>query len=59
MLLAHLNFDFNISSFNATLLNYINSDVKFLDENLSSIELIAFFFAVAAFIKSAQFGFHI
>lgn len=43
MLIAHLNMDFSIASFNSNLLVYMNSDVKFLEKNYSSIELIAFF----------------
>lgn len=59
LLIAHLNLDLNIASFNANLLLYLNTDINFLNTNMSLLELIAFFLSIAAFCKSAQFGFHI
>jgi NADH:ubiquinone oxidoreductase subunit 5 (subunit L)/multisubunit Na+/H+ antiporter MnhA subunit len=49
----------NIVVFNNQISYYNTFFFHILDYNLSFIELISFFFVLCAFIKSAQFGFHI
>jgi len=46
-------------SFNSQISFYNNYYVNILDFNLPVIELISFFLISCAFVKSAQFGFHI
>ena len=46
------NFNYNISYYNNFYINILNYDLSF-------IEIISFFFIICAFVKSAQFGFHI
>lgn len=49
----------DILSINTMILVYLNNHVLLFDNNLHYINLICFCFLGSAFIKSAQFGFHI
>lgn len=49
----------NIQIINNQISNYNNYFIYILNYKISLIELISFFFILCAFIKSAQFGFHI
>lgn len=49
----------NILVLNATFSNFIDYNVNILGFNISYPEFLAFFLMLSAFIKSAQFGFHI
>jgi NADH:ubiquinone oxidoreductase subunit 5 (subunit L)/multisubunit Na+/H+ antiporter MnhA subunit len=51
--------DSNIQVFNSQIHMYQNSVIEFNNWSFSYIELLSFFFLIAAFIKSAQFGAHI
>ena len=51
--------DISIISFNNQISNYNNYFLNVLDINFSIIEIISFFLISCAFVKSAQFGFHI
>ncbi len=51
--------DINIVSFNSQISFYNNYYINILDYNIPLIELISFFLIFCAFVKSAQFGFHI
>lgn len=51
--------DVNIQSFLFQISLYNNYYLILLDNEIPLIELISFFFIICAFIKSAQFGFHI
>lgn len=51
--------DVNIFSFMKQISLYNNFYINILDNEIAIIELISFFFITCAFIKSAQFGFHI
>lgn len=46
------NFNYNISYYNNFYVNILNYDIPL-------IEIISFFLISCAFVKSAQFGFHI
>ena len=51
--------DINIVSFNNQIHFYNNYFLNILDFEVPIIEIISFFFISCAFVKSAQFGFHI
>lgn len=51
--------DINIVSFNSQISYYNNYYINIIDINIPVIELISFFLISCAFVKSAQFGFHI
>jgi NADH-quinone oxidoreductase subunit L len=51
--------DFNILVINNSITLHAQTNTNMLQSNFSSIELLTFCWMVAAFIKSAQFGFHI
>jgi len=51
--------DSNIIVFNNKISVFNNFYINMFDYQISILELISFFFSVCAFIKSAQFGFHI
>ena len=51
--------DINIISFNSQISNYNNYFINLLDYDISVIEIMSFFLISCAFVKSAQFGFHI
>ena len=49
----------NIIVLNSIFSNFIDYKINILNLNISYIEFLAFFLMLSAFIKSAQFGFHI
>lgn len=49
----------NINTFNHVISIYNNYYFNIINYQISLIEIISFFFIICAFIKSAQFGFHI
>jgi NADH:ubiquinone oxidoreductase subunit 5 (subunit L)/multisubunit Na+/H+ antiporter MnhA subunit len=49
----------NILVLNSIFSNFIDYNVNVLGIHISYVEFLAFFLMVSAFIKSAQFGFHI
>lgn len=49
----------NILILNSIFINFIDYKVNIVNINVSYIEFLAFFLMLSAFIKSAQFGFHI
>ena len=51
--------DINIINFNFQISNYNNFYINIFDLEISIIEIISFFLISCAFVKSAQFGFHI
>lgn len=59
LLIFFLLNDINIQSFITQISIYNNYYLVSLDYELPVIELISFFLIICAFIKSAQFGFHI
>jgi len=59
ILLINLTMEANIVTINETISLYTQSDINFIKNNLSTLESVAFCFMISAFIKSAQFGFHI
>jgi NADH:ubiquinone oxidoreductase subunit 5 (subunit L)/multisubunit Na+/H+ antiporter MnhA subunit len=59
MILFFCTNDINILSFCKQISIYNNFYIYILDIQVAVLELISFFFITCAFIKSAQFGFHI
>jgi NADH:ubiquinone oxidoreductase subunit 5 (subunit L)/multisubunit Na+/H+ antiporter MnhA subunit len=59
LLIFFLLNDVNIQSFISQISIYNNYYLIIMGYDLPVIELISFFFIICAFIKSAQFGFHI
>ena len=51
--------DINITNFNNQISNYNNFYINILNYDIPFIEIISFFLIGCAFVKSAQFGFHI
>ena len=51
--------DVNITNFNNQISNYNNFYINIINYELPFIEIISFFLIGCAFVKSAQFGFHI
>jgi len=51
--------DVNITTFNYQISNFNNYYIVFLNLEIPLIEIISFFLISCAFVKSAQFGFHI
>jgi len=51
--------DSNIIVFNNKISIFNNYYLNVCDYQISMLELVSFFFSICAFIKSAQFGFHI
>lgn len=51
--------DIQIPSLNNNFINFINYKINCLGLNISYLELLSFFLMLSAFVKSAQFGFHI
>ena len=51
--------DSNIIVFNNKISIFNNFYLNIFDYQISMLEIISFFFSICAFIKSAQFGFHI
>jgi NADH:ubiquinone oxidoreductase subunit 5 (subunit L)/multisubunit Na+/H+ antiporter MnhA subunit len=49
----------NILVLNSIFINFVDYKVNILNISISYIEFLAFFLMLSAFIKSAQFGFHI
>jgi len=49
----------NILVLNAIISNFIDYKVNIVGFNISYVEFLTFFLMLSAFIKSAQFGFHI
>lgn len=49
----------NILTLNTSFINFIDYKLNILGMNVSFVEFLAFFLMLSAFIKSAQFGFHI
>jgi NADH-quinone oxidoreductase subunit L len=49
----------NILTLNSVFINFIDYKVNIIGLNISFIEFLAFFLMLSAFIKSAQFGFHV
>lgn len=60
ILLIHLmNHDVNIDHFNHIISTQAQTDLNFLNYKLPAVHSLTYLFMIAAFIKSAQFGFHI
>ena len=59
LLLFSLLNDTNIAVVNMEIPYYLDAKINLIGYNASYIEVISFFLLSAAFIKSAQFGFHI
>jgi NADH:ubiquinone oxidoreductase subunit 5 (subunit L)/multisubunit Na+/H+ antiporter MnhA subunit len=59
IILVNLMLEANIVTINETISLHSQSNINFIHENLSTLESVAFCFMISAFIKSAQFGFHI
>lgn len=51
--------EFSILTFNNTILNLVDFKIIILNVAVSYVEFLSFFLMISAFIKSAQFGFHI
>lgn len=51
--------DLDIQSFNNSIVNYYNVYVRLLNFNVRLVELLSALLLTAAFIKSAQIGWHI
>jgi len=51
--------EINILNLNHAFINLIDHKINFLGLNVSFLETASFFLMLSAFIKSAQFGFHI
>lgn len=51
--------DSNIVVFNNKISVFNNFYLNMFDYQISMLEMVSFFFSICAFIKSAQFGFHI
>lgn len=51
--------DSNIIVFNNKISVFNNFYLNMFDYQISMLEMVSFFFSICAFIKSAQFGFHI
>ncbi len=49
----------NILTLNSIFINFVDYNVNILGLEVSYVEFLAFFLMLSAFIKSAQFGFHI
>jgi NADH:ubiquinone oxidoreductase subunit 5 (subunit L)/multisubunit Na+/H+ antiporter MnhA subunit len=49
----------NILVLNSLFINFVDYKISILNNNISLIEFLAFFLMLSAFIKSAQFGFHV
>ena len=49
----------NILTLNSIFINFVDYKINILGANVSYIEFLTFFLMLSAFIKSAQFGFHI
>ncbi len=59
IILINLMLEANIVTINETISLYAQSNINFIKNNLNTLESVAFCFMISAFIKSAQFGFHI
>lgn len=59
VIIFYLINDINIQSFLTQIDMYNNYYINVLNLDIPVLELICFFFIVCAFIKSAQFGFHV
>jgi len=59
LLIFYISGDISIINFNYQISNYNNFYVNFLNYEIPFIELVSFFLIGCAFVKSAQFGFHI
>ena len=51
--------DFNVLTINHSMGLHVQTNINSLQSSFSSVELLTFCWMIAAFIKSAQFGFHI
>ena len=51
--------EFNIITLNSIFINFVDYKINLCGIHISYIEFLAFFLMLSAFIKSAQFGFHI
>lgn len=49
----------NILTLNSVFINFIDYKINIIGLNVSFVEFLAFFLMLSAFIKSAQFGFHV
>lgn len=59
LLIYYIVGDINIINFNYQISNYNNFYINILNYEIPFIEIISFFLISCAFVKSAQFGFHI
>lgn len=59
MLIYYMTQDINILHFNETVSTHMQSDLNTLQAKLPALHSLTYCFMIAAFIKSAQFGFHI
>jgi NADH:ubiquinone oxidoreductase subunit 5 (subunit L)/multisubunit Na+/H+ antiporter MnhA subunit len=59
LLIHQMNQSVNINQFNETICTYAQTDLNLLHQKLPAINSLTYLFMIAAFIKSAQFGFHI
>jgi NADH:ubiquinone oxidoreductase subunit 5 (subunit L)/multisubunit Na+/H+ antiporter MnhA subunit len=59
LLIYYISGDINIVNFNYQISNYNNFYINMMGYEIPVIEIISFFLIGCAFVKSAQFGFHI
>jgi NADH-quinone oxidoreductase subunit L len=59
LLIYYISGDISINNFNNQISNYNNFYINIINYEISVIEIISFFLISCAFVKSAQFGFHI
>jgi len=59
LMMYYISGDTSISNFNYQISNYNNFYINILNYEFPLIEIISFFLIGCAFVKSAQFGFHI
>jgi len=49
----------NLLILNSTFINFVDYKIVIFNNSISFIEFLSFFLMLSAFIKSAQFGFHV
>ena len=59
LIIYYISGDVSIINFNYQIANYNNFYINILNYEIPIIEIISFFLIGCAFVKSAQFGFHI
>ena len=59
LIIYYISGDISIINFNYQISNYNNFYINIMNYEIPVIEIISFFLISCAFVKSAQFGFHI